>query len=629
MTTTLTDSSNEDIQKNMDSIQQKLFESNLRFKETSELLPAIICECDTNMRFLYTNRLGLEMFGYSSEDLEKGIYMTDLVNAQDLKIIEENINRVLSGLKHTPQVYRLKHKDGCFRDYYIHSSPIIRNNITVGLRSCLTDITPIKEAEKKHLESEERFRIIYKGSPIGIAICNSDLIINEINDSFRKMFYLTDESTITHIPFSLLEHIPFLKTNRDAIFAGSVFNYESDWDFVFVNIDNRWEIVPTGNRYLYWQITPLMCTKQGQIFLIQVQDITERKRKEDNRIALERSATVKAVQVAQELRKELSLRSTITKMNSRSATMQKILSILPEISESSATILVCGESGTGKEMVAKTVHELSLRNNQPFIAINCGALPDALLESELFGYKAGAFTDAKNDKIGKFQLAEGGTLFLDEIGEMTPAMQVKLLRVIQERTFEPLGGVKSIKLNVRLIVATNRNLKEMVKTGTFREDLYYRIKVVTIELPPLRERRCDIPLLINHFILKFNNLYKKNIKEVSKSALAILLAHDYTGNIRELEHILEHAFVFCKDSLIEKEHLPRDLVSTGFVSQSYENPFDKATSFEELEKMYLFHLFGKYKGNKTSVVKHLGVHRSTLFRRCKALKLDAFLMEIN
>lgn len=614
-------------QKDIKSIQEKLNESNLRFKETSELLPAIICEIDLNLKFVYTNMLGLEMFGYTTEDLNNGIYMADLIPADELQNVKDNVNRALTGGNHSAQIYHLKHKDGFYRDYYVNSSPIIRNNVIVGLRSCLTDITPLKEAENRLQESEERFRKIYTGSPIGIAVCNSDMIIIDMNDSFKKMFCLTDKTTVSEFHFSLFEHIPFLKEKQKSIVAGNVFHCESDWDFVFTHIDNRLEIIPAGNRFLYWQITPLTDEVRGAIFLVQVQDISERKRKEEDRIALERIATEKAEKIVEELRKELSHGTASNNMISRSASMQKIFKILPEVSQTNVTVLIFGESGTGKEVIAKTIHELSSRKNEPFIAINCGALPDALLESELFGYKAGAFTDAKKDKIGKFQLAEGGTLFLDEIGETTQAMQVKLLRVIQERCFEPLGGVKSIKSNVRLIAATNRNLKEMVKCGSFREDLYYRIKVVTVELPPLRDRRSDIPLLIDQFIHRFNNVYKKNILEISKSALAILLAHNYAGNIRELEHILEHVFVFCKGSVIESIHLPYDLLSMEDISKSVENPFDTIRSFNELEKKYLLYIFDKNDGNKTAVANQLGIHRSTLFRKCKALGLEQFVTE--
>jgi len=232
--------------------------------------------------------------------------------------------------------------------------------------------------------------------------------------------------------------------------------------------------------------------------------------------------------------------------------MIELFDMIPDIADGVSTVLIEGESGTGKELIARAIHNLSSRKKAPFIAVNCSALPDTLLESELFGYKAGAFTDAKKDKPGRFKLAENGTLFLDEVGEITTAMQVKLLRVLQERTYEPLGATESIQHNVRIIAATNKNLEAMVKEGRFREDLFYRINVFKISLPPLRERMEDVPLLTDHFIDRFNTLQKKNIKGVSEEAMSVLMAYSYPGNIRELANMIERAFVLCKTGIIEK-----------------------------------------------------------------------------
>ncbi len=197
------------------------------------------------------------------------------------------------------------------------------------------------------------------------------------------------------------------------------------------------------------------------------------------------------------------------------------------------------------------------------MAVNCGALPDTLLESELFGYKAGAFTDARRDKAGRFALAEGGTMFLDEIGDISPAMQVRLLRVLQERVIEPLGGIEPVKVNVRIVAATNRNLADLVKAGLFREDLYYRIRVIHLQLPTLRERREDIPLLVDHLVTKLNRLQGKDIAGVSDGVMTRLMGHDFPGNVRELENIIEQAFVLCRGGLIEMNHLPPELRPSG------------------------------------------------------------------
>jgi transcriptional regulator with PAS, ATPase and Fis domain len=277
--------------------------------------------------------------------------------------------------------------------------------------------------------------------------------------------------------------------------------------------------------------------------------------------------------------------------------------------------LIYGDSGTGKELIAHSLHELSSRKEKPFIAINCSALPDTLLESELFGYKAGAFTDAKKDKSGKFAQAEGGTMFLDEIGDISIAMQVKLLRVLQERVYEPLGATSPVKANVRVIAATNKDIKEMVNNGTFREDLYYRINVITISLPNLNERRCDIPILCEHFIDRYNFRYNKAVKEISKDAMEIILSYNFPGNIRELENVIEHAFIFCKESVIEPRHLPMALKNID--EKEVGQDLSSIGNFEELEKMFIKSIITECNGDKNRAALRLGVHRATLFRKIR------------
>ena len=261
----------------------------------------------------------------------------------------------------------------------------------------------------------------------------------------------------------------------------------------------------------------------------------------------------------EQLRKELESRYTFEDIVGRSAAMRSLFEVLPQIAASPSTVLIEGESGTGKELFARAIHHLSPRSKKRFVAVNCAALPDALLESELFGYKAGAFTDAKKDKPGRFALADGGTIFLDEIGDISPAMQVRLLRVLQERIVEPLGATEPVKVNVRVLAATNKNLSQLVREGKFREDLFYRIHVVHLRIPSLKERREDVPLLVDHLVDKFNRLQEKAITGVSSDVLARLMEHDYPGNVRELENIIEQAFVLCRGGQIEIEHLPVEL----------------------------------------------------------------------
>lgn len=258
------------------------------------------------------------------------------------------------------------------------------------------------------------------------------------------------------------------------------------------------------------------------------------------------------------LRRELKCEYCQHDIVTKSHRMRQILDILPNVAESESPVLILGESGTGKELLARAIHMTSPRENGPFIAVNCGALPDNLLESELFGYKAGAFTDAKKDKPGRFALAQNGTLFLDEIGEISLAMQVKLLRVLQEKRYEPLGAVESVETNARIIAATNREPREMMEEGTFRTDLYYRINVVELRLPSLAERREDIPLLVEHFIQKHNAEKGKAISGISQAAMNRLMSHPFRGNIRELENIVERAYVMCPFDTIQEGCLQLD-----------------------------------------------------------------------
>jgi transcriptional regulator with PAS, ATPase and Fis domain len=248
------------------------------------------------------------------------------------------------------------------------------------------------------------------------------------------------------------------------------------------------------------------------------------------------------------------------------------------------------------------------------VTVNCGALPDTLLEAELFGYRAGAFTDARKDKPGRFAAADGGTIFLDEIGDVSQAMQVRLLRVLQERIFEPLGATKPVRVDVRVIAATNRDLDKMVEAGEFRRDLFYRINVVRLDLPPLRRRREDIPLLIDRFIARFNHLKRKEIAGVSPDAMAVLMGHEFAGNVRELENIIEYAFVLCRRGSIRIDHLPARLRPKRTPGAAGE-----AASFEELEAWYLAEALERHGWNRQRTAEALGIHKTTLWRRIRRL----------
>ncbi|WP_338033258.1 sigma-54 interaction domain-containing protein [Desulfobulbus alkaliphilus] len=321
--------------------------------------------------------------------------------------------------------------------------------------------------------------------------------------------------------------------------------------------------------------------------------------------------------VVEELRRELSDSFRQGDMVSRSHLMKKIFTVLPRIAVSDSTVLIEGETGTGKEMLAKALHDQSTRKNKPFVAINCAALPDSLLESELFGYKAGAFTNAVRDKPGYFAVAQGGTILLDELGETSPAFQVKLLRVLEERTFQMLGDVRQYRADVRILAATNQDLESLVEQGRFRQDLYYRINIVRIRLPPLLDRKEDIPLLIERFIDKMNRLRGKTVSGISAEAMECLMRHEYPGNIRELENIIEHAFILCTQGEIHPQHLP-----THLTQPEKKRPASQLQAAQQATEAEVIGEALRRNGyNRLAAARDLGMHKSTLFRKLKKLNL--------
>lgn len=330
--------------------------------------------------------------------------------------------------------------------------------------------------------------------------------------------------------------------------------------------------------------------------------------------------TFRDYSLVEELRQKLNSSYQLGNMVSRSKEMQKLFKILDQVALSDSTVLIEGETGTGKELMAKAIHSLSARKNEPFIAVNCGALPDNLLESELFGYKAGAFTDARSDKPGMFDAAAGGTILLDEIGDTSSAFQVRLLRVLEEKEFQPLGSTEKVKTNTRVIAATNRNLEAMVKDSTFRKDLFYRINIVSLKLPPLRKRTEDIPLLVERFISKMNTIKGKAISGVSTEAMRILLAHDYPGNIRELENIIEHGFILCSNGQIDVDHLPVTLQQPLEVPAE-ETRQDHPPLLETAQRDAIIAALRLTGYNRSGAAELLGMHKSTLFRKIKKFKI--------
>ena len=329
--------------------------------------------------------------------------------------------------------------------------------------------------------------------------------------------------------------------------------------------------------------------------------------------------TLKDIQTIKDLKKEISGRYTFEDIVSKNREIREIFDIVPHLAETDTTVLIEGKSGTGKELFARAIHNLSRRREGPFVAVNCAALPENLLESELFGHVKGAFTDAVRDKPGRFTRAQGGTILLDEIAELPLSLQGKLLRVLQEREYEPLGSVSPMQADVRIIACTNKALSSEVAHGHFREDLFYRLNVVTIVIPPLKDRREDIPLLVEHFIDKISRKLGADHLNVSEDFMNFLMNYDFPGNVRELENIIEHAYVLCRGPSITTDYLPRELknrvVGTNGDGQSLRE------RQEEAERRHIEEALIRFNGNKTRTARELNMNRTTLWRKMKRYQL--------
>lgn len=317
------------------------------------------------------------------------------------------------------------------------------------------------------------------------------------------------------------------------------------------------------------------------------------------------------VQLEKELYKNYSFEDIIAKDEK----MVSLMDTLSRISQTDIAVIITGETGVGKDIFASAIHNRSGRHDRPYIKVNCAALPGSLIESELFGYKKGAFTDAKTDRIGRFQEANGGTILLDEIGDLPIELQAKLLQVLDEKAFYPLGSKKPVKVDVRIISTTNKNLKDLIKNRLFREDLYYRLNGIEIEIPPLRERRSDIPLLIEHFLNIFSKIYNKTVQRVDSSVLKILYNYDYPGNVRELKHIIEFGVAVTNNNEITYESLPIDLRKKTKLQKNIKDPYIKTTSSYEKEQILNILESNGWNIGKTAQI--LKIHRTTLWRKMK------------
>jgi len=453
----------------------------------------------------------------------------------------------------------------------------------------------------------------------------------------KRVLVIDDETNMRHMLEVMLEKAGYLPETAADGAEGLVIMQERNFDFVLCDLkmpkmDGMTFLKKAGEKYP--EKTFIMMSAYGTIdtaleaMKIGAYDYISKPFKQDEVLL-----SLKKAEERERLKEEnLKLQNRIKKIEqrysfgnivARSESMAQVFDLVSKVADHKTTVLITGESGTGKELIAKAIHSSGVRASGPMVSINCGGIPETLLESELFGYKKGAFTDATRDKMGRFEEADGGTLFLDEIGELSLSFQVKLLRVLQEEEITALGGLGSKKIDVRVIAATSKDLQNEVEKGRFREDLFYRIKVMTIHLPPLRERRGDIPLLIGYFIDTFNKKLKKNLEGLSSEAMPILMGYSWPGNIRELENLIERAVLLAKGNLITPSELPSSLIS----SQAYptsDDP-DHTLSIKKASTRLEHNLIQKVLkltgGNRSKAARILEISRPMLISKIKKYNL--------
>ncbi len=584
-----------------DIIQDDIVESRNKYSLLFDsMLDAALIVDQAELKIVEANKTAAALYGYSFEEF-KGMNALEL-SAEP----EKTIRSIQDPYLYVPLRYHKK-KDGTVFPVEITTGTLVLNGRPTVI-SMIRDISVRFEMEEALKKRETAYRTLAENIPAIVyrRYISKDNKMLVFNDMLKTMTgYDADEleEDFDRIIFKQdLEN--FKKTISTAVLMGKAFRAE-------YRITHK-----TGDiRYFAEHGRPVLNGEGGLEYIDGVIfDDTQRKRAEEK---------VRIVQ--KELLEKYSYRDIIGK----SAAIRKIKDILPAISASDCNILIEGPSGTGKNLIAKAIHSLSLRRTGPFVTVNCGAIPETLLESELFGYAKGAFTDAKSDKPGKIAAADGGIIFLDEIGEMPLGLQVKILHFIEEKTYEPLGSNKPLKADVRIIASTNRDLLNLVRENNFRSDLYYRLKIVSLKVPPLCERFEDIELLIQHFIDIMNGKYSKSITALSNAAHAYLLSYEFPGNVRELQNIIEHAAIFCEGGVIEADHFPEEYKNknTRYLKGNTNEKVcgDETNELKSVkifsERVYLVGVLNKFDGSRKEASKFLNISRVELWRKMKKHKL--------
>lgn len=541
-------------------------------------------ETDLKGNLTFINDAGCRLWGYTREEILGSNYRT-YIDPEGAKFLRQAYNQVYRTGMPGRFTHDIVRKDGA-RRIVEDSVSVIRDqdDRISGFRAVQRDVTDREESRQKLDDQRRRLNAIFASVKDAIITVDLNLRVIEANQSTEKICGVNTRRIGGKIFSECLEQCnraccEVLRQTLEQKMSVSDYRIECDHQ-------NRCRQLVSVNS------TPLL-DHQGEFAgaVLVIRDITR----------------------LSDLERNLRERHTFQNIVGRSRKMQDIYSLLEDLASLETTVLVTGESGTGKELVAKALHYTGQRAFRPFVTVNCSALAESLLESELFGHVRGAFTGAVKDKQGRFEAADGGTIMLDEIGEVSPLIQLKLLRVLQEKVFERVGESFPRKANVRVIACTNRNLKEKVRRGEFREDLYYRLMVVEVPLPPLRERMEDLPLLVDHFRQIFNEKFSKHIDGVTEDVLDRFMQYSWPGNVRELEHAIEHAFILCRGQMISPEHLPaaiNDPIETEKSKVRSLRIAGKTTAREDIVKA--LHKTG---GNKTEAARLLGINRRTVYRK--------------
>jgi len=550
---------------------------------------------DKKGRITFANPAAASMLGYTPEEL-MGRVSHDLFHYHFTGHERTSFEKcpffqsILKGRAHNSEEI-FQRKNGTLFPVKVTSRPMIDHGGVVGAVTVFNDISERKKAEIRLRESEEKHRSLMEHSLDMIYLHDLEGNFLEVNQAAVARTGYSREELLSMNVFDL---------HKDQSGRQEILRQWREWRPGQPTMLETVHMDKEGKGFPVEINTGKVCFSKKEYILALVRDISERKRTEQ---ALKESRD-RYHYLLQSSRKMKSFHNII----GRSRKMQRIYTLLQQVAGVDTTVLITGESGTGKELIVEALHAISHRSKGPLIKVNCLSLAEELLDSELFGHVRGAFTGAYYDKLGRVEAAQGGTLFLDEIGDLTPRIQLKLLRFLQEKTYERVGNSRPRNADVRIVAATNADLAVKVEKGVFRKDLYYRLKVIPVHLPPLRERREDIPLFISHFCKHFAETFDRPVKGVSTRAMRILLDYAWPGNVRELEHVLEHGTLLCPGGMIEPEHLPYELRSCDT-----EENFQK--SGQKVDREGLIRALQTARGSRTEAARILGISRRTLYRK--------------